>query len=232
LDAQKSTQAGEAAHIAKEARELELHPSELLDIIGLGWLIVHCGFCVLFGATGMPLFILTGVIGLLLVPFSVIVLLVASVLQRGRLSLRRAAFRALLLLFVAGFVLFLVLGPAWGISYFEDIGTRLRVAYSSDLDELQDWAEVIIAMPDEELTEEKRGVIEIDNPPDFVKQLGARYVYVSGQTPEQRHVTITWGGGFHHWGILIGGPAFKACSDSSRWVFRWRAGVYGHRDRQ
>jgi hypothetical protein len=60
-----------------------------------------------------------------------------------------------------------------------------------------------------------------------------QYVSLSvGQREEGRHVSIIWGGGFHHWGVLVGPPTFRAESNQGQWVRRWRDGVYGYQEIQ
>ncbi|MFO0916219.1 MAG: hypothetical protein U0795_24890 [Pirellulales bacterium] len=46
-------------------------------------------------------------------------------------------------------------------------------------------------------------------------------------SPGRDHVVVTWGGGFGHWGLKIGGETYRPEADGSEFYnVEWCAGIY------
>lgn len=196
-------------------------------------LVLHLLTFVVFGATGMVFFFLTGATLLLAVPISLVVLLVGIVIRR---RLTRHQWTARLVLLGVFCVVFLALRASYvpTVSWCSDVGVRLRVSQGGGVDALQTWAVQILDTPEGERPLNEMDHIREDALPPDIRALGPRSVYVSGGRggPDEEHVAIIWGGGFHHWGIFVGRPTFRTRSDEHQQVFCWREGIYGYHEIQ
>ena len=94
-------------------------------------------------------------------------------------------------------------------------------------DELQAWATNLIAktsvtdgrsvdVKQEDIPNFVRGIYTND-PPEFVEVIGRK---------EGSFVLIAYGGGFGHWGLYVGNPAFKEKSSQNCYVVQWKPGIY------
>lgn len=43
----------------------------------------------------------------------------------------------------------------------------------------------------------------------------------------QPHVEATWGGGFGHWGLIVGSPDLDVKTSESSYIVKWDDGVFG-----
>ncbi|MHB1001537.1 MAG: hypothetical protein ACYC27_20040 [Armatimonadota bacterium] len=97
------------------------------------------------------------------------------------------------------------------------------MTHRSDLDQIQSWA---VRYLEQHASELQHGSIRIpkEDQPESVRRLYAQYVRAAGGTPEYRYISITWGGGFMHWGLIVAPETYE--SRSLKGTDRWRKGVY------
>jgi hypothetical protein len=103
-----------------------------------------------------------------------------------------------------------------------DLGVKRRVATCGGLTQLTTWATTMFEIPTETVI-----YLHGENLPDHVRCLQASDVSIFNRPHEEnRRLDIIWGGGFHHWGILII-PQHQQLERYPRgWVTQWQPGIY------
>jgi hypothetical protein len=99
--------------------------------------------------------------------------------------------------------------------------------------ELQQWAMAILRQPN--ATNYPDGMLPRDKVLPSIRNLqsggesfeDAEVHLDTSKSPENRSIWIVWGGGFGHWGITVGSPAFKVTDryDDNYYV-EWQPGIY------
>jgi len=108
---------------------------------------------------------------------------------------------------------------------------QIQVKQGVDPQKLQDWAVPIIQghNPKYQIPKEDIPIAMVDLP-DFLKKLSPSgpemAVLCKSDTSDKNVIMIAWGGGFGHWGLLVGEPDFVASNDNSKSVVRWVDGIY------
>jgi hypothetical protein len=89
-----------------------------------------------------------------------------------------------------------------------------------DSSELQEWAVKVLA-------EQKSDAREIprENVPASIRDLSSQGSPFQWAAREQNCVRLVWGGGFGHWGILVGTPSFRPAQDGNYFI-EWKSGIY------
>jgi len=185
-----------------------------------------------YGFSGCFLFF-TPVVMVVIVPIAALYLTFATIRYWNLFSVKQILLRIVLLTILTCTSLFYALLPGFLINFIlMDLGMRLRVASTGGTEKIQLWAIEIL---------EKSGGNTFGRTPSIseeamseqIRRIRANYIWVvPGDGDEKRHVSIIWGGGFHHWGILVGPPAFHTESNETQCVYRWRDGVYGYHEIQ
>jgi len=209
-----------------------------LAVLALSLVACHCFMIVLLGygslvASFFPLVVLAC---LLVVPAAVIYLGLVLLIYWRKLKTKQRKVRGVLLAALL-LVILLYFSSSLLLVYspLADWGVRLRIARSGGVDRLQNWALSIMEKPVDQVVEEGSTInsIKKDVMSRQVRSLRASYVCIVPENEnEQAHISIIWGGGFHHWGIFIGWPDFRMENNRLQRVYRWKDGVYGYHDTQ
>lgn len=99
-----------------------------------------------------------------------------------------------------------------------------RVKSTVNPDELQAWATNLL-----DSTNSKTGIIPAKDLPPFLHKIyndDPEFGCVNGSGGSNEFVSITFGGGFGHWGLFVGRPSFKRESLGDVFLMKWRPGVY------
>lgn len=103
-----------------------------------------------------------------------------------------------------------------------DIGVRKRVVTCGGLTRLSSWAATMFETPYEVVTHLPR-----ENLPEHIRCLHAPYVAIFNRPHEgNSRLDIIWGGGFHHWGIIIIPQHQQLERYPIGWVNQWQPGIY------
>jgi hypothetical protein len=144
--------------------------------------------------------------------------------RTGKRSVRRIALKVGALL-VVGWVLLQFLGPY----------TRLknRMKWQVGTDRLQGWAMDALENRPPPADVGPPGAIARDALPDDIRPLAAEcFVVIVDQTHAvEEHVLFACGGGFYHYGLRVGSPAFRPTPDRQFRMERLADGVWGLRER-
>jgi hypothetical protein len=86
--------------------------------------------------------------------------------------------------------------------------------------ELQKWAATIMA-------EQKSDKWELpkESVPASIRGLSSEGSPFQWASREQDCVRLVWGGGFGHWGVLVGSNSFRAPQDGTYYI-EWKPGIY------
>jgi hypothetical protein len=231
------TEEGEVSEVEEEAlRERKVGWDVVLAVIALIVAGLQAADLFLLGLGLGGYFILYGAMGLsVLGPAALIVMLLRVGRNMEQMNRKARVLRGVLLICLLLVGAFYVFSPGFMMSYLPtDLGMRLKVSVTGGVDELQKWAVDILESPQEEVVEtESTTSIKKELYSEQVKRLCRQYVFIStGWGDEIRHIKISWGGGFHHWGILIGPSSFKTGNNERQHVYRWCDGVYGYHEIQ
>jgi hypothetical protein len=100
--------------------------------------------------------------------------------------------------------------PGFLFSYpVSDLGFRLQVG-----NRLQSCVAAFLKQPNNKIKMHS-GIfttfLDRNTEPACIRQAGLSYSFVTigGNEPKDRHLEIVMGGGFGHWGLLIGSPEFR-----------------------
>lgn len=127
--------------------------------------------------------------------------------------------RTTLSVFVFGFL-------AFGITSCRPIyETRLPkfaedVKKTIDASDLQKWATTVLGEQSSDTSE-----LSKESVPASIRELSSQGSPFQWATLEQDCVRLGWGGGFGHWGILVGSVSFRAPDDDAYYI-EWKPGVY------
>lgn len=105
---------------------------------------------------------------------------------------------------------------------------RFRVEQIIDLASLQEWAMGLAP----EKHENGSNIIKWNEvvAPEGLKKLGGYIVLEEEPGQGARVVRIGLGGGFHHYGIVIGPPGYEPPQERSWRYYRWSDGVWGFQE--
>lgn len=112
-----------------------------------------------------------------------------------------------------------------------DRGLKAKVEQIVGIAQLQQWAEKMLSRPLEELPLDGEGRVRAEAWPAGLANFDYTRVFVQEEQDGLRYVQIFWGGGFFHYGVLIGSPSFHPEETRDRRVCRWADGVYGWQER-
>jgi len=166
---------------------------------------------------------------------AVFFMLVRTALWWQKLENKQRIFRTVLILSLVLISLIFILSPGFLMNFWlTDIGMRLKIASTGGAEQLQAWAVDILEKPQNEVVDgDSMSRIKEEALSKQVRRLYPAYVFVASTSEENGpHIRIIWGGGFHHWGILVGPPTFHTVSNEGQCVYRWRDGVYGYHEIQ
>jgi hypothetical protein len=157
-----------------------------------------------------------------ILPFAAIYMTIVSLSRWKKLTVGVRAVRTILLatiLAAAGCLFLIPRRPLF------DMGVKLRVARAGGIDNVQDWA--VELLKKESISADESGLLDVEALPEHIRQLKPTGVAIFDGPPEYRHVRIGWGGGFFHWGLMVGPPTYtRAEGGNPMMVTRWRKGVY------
>jgi hypothetical protein len=190
----------------------------VLTVVAFGW-----GLALSFLAS-LPILVLT--------PAAMVLLLIRLVGERNRPPAWRHAARAGLLVLLTWAVGFFFVAPGGLLKPFlADRGFRRELEAEVNLQSLQKWATDLLQKPPDEAWTGEPEMLPRDALPEDLRNAGPSAVFVQrGEGPEYNHMQIGFGGGFYHWGIMVGPPAFEPAHGGRYWVYRWQDGVYGYQE--
>lgn len=168
---------------------------------------------------------------LVFTPASVVYLLYSCFRYRKKLSAKQVYFRLILIFILPIIPIFHYISPGFLLNYtVTDTVMRWNVNRNGGMDQLQAWAVEILQKP--EIKKSARHTdIDSNMKSDQVHQLKGD-VFVRPEFSETlSHVDITYGGGFHHWGIVIGPRTFTPQKDEHYHYIYWQDGIYGYHER-
>jgi hypothetical protein len=94
---------------------------------------------------------------------------------------------------------------------------------------LQQWAMEILQKPNG-LRPSRSDLLPRGVLPDSLRPLAVAVWLERGASPDDDYVHIAIGGGFHHYGVLVGAPGFRPADTPHYWTRRWRDGIYGYQE--
>ena len=125
---------------------------------------------------------------------------------------------SILVIVIVAAVVILTLRPLsfrWKISSFQR-----QLQQVTNANELQEWAVA-------ELNSANGRRVELTNVPDMLvapTDGPPNFLVVNGDA-EHPHVIARWGGGFGHWGLVLGDAELPAPNDGDYYV-QWKPGIY------
>ena len=144
--------------------------------------------------------------------------------RAGRIALTHA---------LLGAAAFFFLSPGRLLSFpLMDRGQEWQVSRAVDLDALQRWTVELLQKPSAEASTDEQDTLDRHRLPKDVQGCAWCAAVHRGNAPEDSYIAFVSGGGFHHYGFLVGATTFTYHSDSQWWVRRWRGGIYGFQDRR
>ena len=99
-------------------------------------------------------------------------------------------------------------------------GIKARV----DPEELRSWATKIIE--EREANPKFQDVIHQHAILPSLRDPRVRVVFHKANEQQSSHVILQWGGGFGHWGILVGEPEFRPFRLERIHYVEWKPGIY------
>lgn len=218
-----------------KALEKRTSADVILALIALTVIVFHILELIAMGFGVGGCFIFAGSMAMLvLVPLAVFFMLVRTALRWKKLKFKQRIFRIALTLSLILISLYFIFSPGFMMNFLlTDIGMRLKTASTGGAEQLQVWAVDILEKPRDEIVgNDSLGRIKKDFLSKQVQRFSSRNIYIASGAEDEQHIRIIWGGGFHHWGILVGSPTFQTTSDDRQCVYRWRDGVYGYHEIQ
>ena len=96
------------------------------------------------------------------------------------------------------------------------------VKKSVDPSALQKWATTVLAEQKSDAA-----VLPSESVPASIRELASQGSPFQWASPERDCVRLVWGGGFGHWGILVGPVTFRAPKDDAySYYIAWKPGIY------
>jgi hypothetical protein len=91
--------------------------------------------------------------------------------------------------------------------------------------DLQNWAVEFLR------TNSDSGLLNYEQIPSNMIPLNVRNLNSQGAPLEcasgdKDHISLTWGGGFGHWGICVGSQTFKLHNTSNSYLIKWQPWIY------
>jgi hypothetical protein len=141
-------------------------------------------------------------------------------LKADGIRLRMARF-----LFMVGCILFVALfltSCGWGTE-FKAFQQQVKMGVNPQ--ELQDWAAPMLDGRD--ATQHELKVEDLPSSVRKIGQSGPEMVFLENDPDSEKScVVIFWGGGFGHWGLMVGKKSFITSDAKTSAVVRWIDGVY------
>lgn len=204
-------------------------------LFALAVLLLHALFSFTAFYINWGPYILTTMIGFALIPISIILLAIMTIIRSRHLSAKQWVLRILLIAALAsGVYLF---GATDTFLKIADMGTKARLSSKLDLGHVQEWAVKLINEQKENSPElidrgsKEPGNQYSDKVLPEIKKLEPAYLTISRREDGAKFLRMEWGGGFHHWGVFIGFPSFKPKPRESEQLTYWRDGIYGYQEK-
>lgn len=182
-------------------------PRPILPFVALACLIAQNAVTFVLGETlslmgfrGFPILLFLAGLPLLLLVHSSIVRMNREIKAGRRVQENNRLLAAVLIL--SGLLFFWI--PVSDVGFRLLVGNRLQVCAIR-------WLETPEPALNLDSPEDRRGLLR-ERSPDCLHSYGIpqpRYVTRHGNSPADRYVALIYGGGFGHWGLMIGAPALQ-----------------------